>query len=378
MFMKKSAILATAMFATSASTVMAGPPGENTNGSTTVTLQASTSGNDACVVQQVQNAGDTSFDSADGSSGDAWAEAVAMASNSMSLEWQGDIELDVVRHGINGAVFQVDLEGAMSTGQLSVMTSGAEALAALNLDAEASAEAEEFVQAVAGNLYNLSAGLDILIASVQFNGEAGMVGASNAGAEAQAIASTQSAAEAQAAALATAQTGSDLTVGKRVYVQGANIEIFNAGITLQGTGVSQVEVTALADVVANAYATAVTVAAAEAMAQAEVGLGLEFCVEILGDSACIPLFSISDAAMDFANELVSHEAEIQAFAESYAQAYASVLTQSQMTMSAQVQYENLPGLDDLYTLTGSGQGVLVCGDANAEADAEAEAGVETL
>lgn len=370
MMLKKN--LAVLLLAVATTTTWAGPPGEKTNGSTTETLSTSFLGDDSCIVQDI--ATNFAFDTevSDATDAFAWAAAVAQASAALEIVWSGDVTLNLTRHGNNGAVFQVDMVGAIGSGQLFALTSYSGSFAGSEVSAEEAAEVEVFAQAVAELFPSFHAGLDIVVASVSLDGFAGGAGYADVAAEAEAFASTESSTLATSSSRSSVTGGGSAASGSNVYVQGANIEEFQAGLNLTAANVMQVDTRVLASNVANAYATSVVYAAAEARAEALLAAGLEFCYEVAGSGDCVTLLDFEDSVVRVANSVASKSEEIWAFANAYATAYANAMTGSGVASSVVVTYENLPGTEDLLELVSNGSGTLVCG-ANVGAIASANA-----
>lgn len=350
----------------------AGPPGENTNGSTTTTLSTTFLGDDSCIVQKIGSDVAIDFDTTGVTDSFAWAAAVAQASAAFEIAWSGDVTLNLTRHGNNGAVFQVDMDGALGSGHLYALMSHSATTIGTDVSAEESVEVETFAEAVAELFPSFHAGLDIVVASVSLDGFAGGAGYAEATAEAEAFASTQSSTFEASSSTSSVTGGGSAASASNVYVQGANIEEFQAGLNLTAADVLQVNTSALASAVANAYATAIVYAAAETRAEALLAAGLEFCYEVAGSGDCVSLLDFEESVFHVANSVASKSEDIWAFANAYAEAYANAMAGSGFASNVVVAYENLPGTEDQLTLVGNGNGTLVCG-ANAGAVADANA-----
>ena len=355
----------------------AGPPGENTNGSTTITLQTTASGDDSCVVSDADAALALDSDSGPNAQADAFAAASSMAEGGLAVGWSGDVTFDITRHGKNGSVFQINLDGSVGAGQLYAMTSMANAATSVGVSAETEEEASAFAQAVATALVQL--GFQIGwpdIATISLTGSTTGHGEAMASSGATAFATTESYSSGYAGAQASVWGANGMGANGNVYVQGAHIEEFQAGIGLAGASVVAVDTHALAQSVAQAYAMTAVMAIAEARAEALADMRVDFCYDVvLVGSDCLNVLDFQASANHVANQINQNQAQISAFAEAYAESYGSLLAFSTVGMNAVAMFENLNGTEDLISLVGTPQAQLFCGTADAGASASADAEV---
>ncbi|WIO75034.1 hypothetical protein QP938_03770 [Porticoccaceae bacterium LTM1] len=372
---KQLAILVAAL---AAPALWAGPPGKNTQGSTTISISTPIMGSDSCLVNSMTNDSSMDSDSDGASSGNSLAGAAAMAAGSLELFWGGDVTLDITRHGKNGSVFQMNLQGSLGSGHLFALSSSAFADTSTDAEVGVNETVNTFIQAVVDAMIDIDSTLDIGVASVSLNGSAsGSVAAELTG-SASAIATTEASNSSAGSASSSASGEGSASATNSVYVQGANIEEFMAGLTLNSTSVISVDSSALASSLANSMLIAMVEVAAEARAEAMVNLDVEFCYDTpLTEEQCQQLVDVDDDAMEVAQDMVAISADIQAFAEAYADSLASVMADATVTMSVMVQYENLNGPDDLLTIVGSPSAQLNCDTSQTAVNTSATAEVTT-
>jgi hypothetical protein len=366
---KLLAVLASSLLANGA---WAGPPGGNTNGSTTTTISASVIGADLCLASAA--AGASYID------GGASAKSMALASSALAVTYTGDVTLDLTRHGKNGAVHQLDLTANMGNGTLFVQVATANTLVTSAAEADSSAQAVAASGLIAEALATLFQGInfdiDLIVTDITVvaGSEAEITAIANSRSSAESLATAESEAaasgdgSAEASALAAGVSGS----GTSFYVQGANIEEFNTQLNLASAAFVDVQTGVLAQTFANAIATSLVVAIAESSAAAEAESSLSFVYDlpIIG-SGSLPIVTDYVSATAAAKKIVEATEKITAQAKALAESSASILASSVVSSNLSVQFENLPGTEDLLEATAVGALVLDCSQVSASAQADA-------
>ncbi|NVC94706.1 hypothetical protein FC650_13855 [Vibrio natriegens] len=357
---------------------LAGPPGENTHGSTTISVSESILGADTCI----NPATDTANDSDSDVSASALAYAKSEASSYIDISYSGGVTLDLTRHGNNGAVHQLELNASMGSGTLfaQVASSGAEGSsdAQSYVSAEAQAAATMIAQAYMSVFQGIDEDIDLVVTEITVKVGTEAIASAVAGVEG----STESSASAASGSNVDSDSSSSASVtggglsssGSSFYVQGANIEEFTTQLNATSGTVFNVQTSALAQVYADAMATSFAYAMAEASAEAQAAgqLTFEWDLPILG-SGSLPIVTAFDSATDAAQQIASAAQSIASYAQAAATSSASALGGSSVTMGMMVHYENLPGTEDLLEVVGSGSLALDCSQASASATASAEA-----
>ncbi|MEO2268394.1 hypothetical protein V1358_13855 [Pseudoalteromonas sp. YIC-656] len=359
--------------------VWAGPPGQNTNGSTTISVSDSVIGADSCL----NNAMDTANDSTSDVSVDALAFAISEASSYIDISYAGDVTLDMTRHGNNGAVHQVELNASMGSGMLFAQVASSDAQG--NSDAwsyssaEAQAAAAMIAQAFMSVFQGIDFDIDLVVTDITVKIGTEATAAAIAGVDGSAVSGSSSGSESgsdgSGSGSAGANGGGLSSSGSSFYVHGANIEEFTTHMTAASGIVFDVQTSALAQVYADAMATSLAVAMAEASAAAEASgqLTFEWDLPIIG-SGSLPIVTTYDSAADAAQQIVNAAHDIALSAEAAASSSASALGGAFVDMGMMVYYENLPGNDDLMEITGVGSLSLDCSQASANATATASTG----
>jgi hypothetical protein len=364
---KMLAVLVSSLFATVA---WAGPPGGNTNGSTTTTISASVLGTDLCLASAA--AGASYID------GGASAKSMALASSALAVTYTGDVTLDLTRHGKNGAVHQLDLIANMGNGTLFAQVATADTLLASAAEAYSSAQAVAASGLIAEALGTLFQGVDesALGVTVKVGSEAEVtaIAESNSSAKSDATAVSEAAANGESSAGASAGGANGSVSGSSFYVQGANIEEFKTQLNLVSGAFVDVQTGVLAQTFANAIATSLVVAIAEssAAAGAESSLSFVYDLPIIG-SGSFPIVTDYASATAAAQKIFEATEKITAQAKALAESSASILTSSIVSSNLSVQFENLPGTEDLLEATAVGALVLDCSQVSASASAQADA-----
>jgi hypothetical protein len=352
----------------------AGPPGENTHGSTTTTVSAHVDDFSTCLV----SAHAISNDSDTGVSASALADAIS----NISVAYVGDLTLDLVRHGENGSVHQVDLIATMGNGTLYAQVAQSNTAVGANVNADASsavdATAGMIAQAVATLFQGIDFDIDLVVTSITVKAgsealtEVNME--SDAYAESSAVASSWAQAYSETSASASAMGGSASGGGSSFYVQGANIEEFEAQLSMTSGALVDVQTDVLAQTYADAIATSLAYALAEASVWAEANSQLSFVYDlpIIG-SGSLPIVSDYDSATDAAQQIVNAAEAISAHAVAMAESSAKTIAGSTVDMNLSVQFENLPGTNDLLVANAAGNFDLTCSLATVSADADAQA-----
>lgn len=352
----------------------AGPPGANTHGSTTTTISAAVDGVGVCLV--FAHAADDDTDAG------ATASALADAMSDISVSYSGDVTLDLTRHGLNGAVHQVDLTASMGNGTLYALVaesaahvdSSAEAISSVAVDAAAGMIA----QAVAVLFQGIDFDIDLVVTeiTVKVGSEARteVYTDANAFAESSASASSNADADGDTSATASATGDGSSASGSSFYVQGANIEEFEAQLSLTSGTLVDVQTDVLAQAYANAIATSMVYALAEASvyAEAEASLSFVYDLPIIGEGE-LPIVTAFDSATAAAQEIMNAAETIIAQAEAMAESSARTIAESAVNLNLLVKYENLPGTEDLLLATSMGNLELDCSQTSASADAQADA-----
>jgi len=358
--MNKNAIfvLMCTMIPTSA---LAGPPGENTSGSTITEITADVAGLKECIITGLV------IDSA--GLGGTSADALSQFLSNVQVSFAGDVALRMTRHGNSGAVHQIELTGNMVAGTLFLQVAKSSTAAGASAEASATAEVEAaagaIAQALAGAFVGINEEIDLGITkiTVKAGAEAAGEGAAVAGAASTADASSSSNAGTAGAAdtEASAKGEGTAATGSVFYVQGANIEEFSTQLNLATGALVSVQTDALAQTYADAFATA----AAYAMAQASVAaaargeLAFKFDLPIIG-SGSLPIVDDFDSAADAANTILAAADEIAAQAGSLAESSAKTLAQSTVGVDLVAGFENLPGTEDFLEVTSIGDVELDC------------------
>jgi hypothetical protein len=311
------------------------------------------------------------------------ANALADALSNITVGYDGDVTLDLTRHGKHGAVHQVDLTGSMGNGTLFVQSAASSAQTDATADASASAEVDAAASLIAQAVATLFQGIDFDIdlgvtditvkAGSEAKTEVNMD--SDAYAESSAFATASAAAGSDTDASASATGVGNSASGSSFYVQGANIEEFNAQLNLA----SGMFVDVQTDVLAQAYADAIATSLAHALAKASVkaeakaSLSFEYDLPVIG-SGSLPIVTDFDSATVAAQQIMNAVEVIAAQAKAMAESSASTFASSAVNLILSVQYENLPGTEDLLVSSAVGNLVLNCNQdlVNANADAQAE------
>lgn len=260
--------------------VWASPPGENTQGSTTISVSDSVLGANTCIVPASAMANDADLDI----SASALASAMSAASSYIDISYSGGVNLDLTRHGKNGAVHQVALTASMGSGTLFAQTASSGAEGSVGAAATASAEAEAAAQMIAQAYSSVFQGIDFSIdlevieirVRVGTNATAEAVAAVEGATESSADAESGAGADGDSSASASAAGGGISSSGSTFYVQGANIETFTAQMSAASGTVFNVQTSALAQVYADAIATSLVYAMAEASSEAQAAGMLTF------------------------------------------------------------------------------------------------------
>ncbi|MBR9872950.1 MAG: hypothetical protein GYB23_01650 [Vibrionaceae bacterium] len=356
----------------------AGPPGENTNGSTTISISESILGADSCTNPASATASDSDSDV----SANALAYAMSGASSYIDISYSGGVTLDLTRHGNNGAVHQVELNASMGSGTLfaqvaeSKTEGGAEASAYTS--AETQAAAEMIAIAYMSVFQGIDEDIDLVVTEITVKIGTEAIASAVAGVEgsAESSASSESGADADSdsSASASAEGGGLSASGSSFYVQGANIEEFTTQMSATSGIVFNVQTSALAKVYADAMATSFAYAMAEASAEAQAAgqLTFEWDLPVLG-SGSLPIVTDFNSATNAAQQIANAAQSIAAYAQAAATSSASALGGSSVTMGMMVHYENLPGTEDLLEVVGNGSLGLNCSQASASAIASADA-----
>lgn len=361
-----------------AAPALAGPPGDNTHGSTTTTLTESILGADSCMMGSPVAAADSDSTI----SSHAFAQAMSNAMSYVDVSYSGDVSVDITRHGNNGAVHQVALNTSMGSGTLFVQVSSASADidsdASLYTNAEAQAAAEMIGTAIARLTLGIDESGDFLGVEITVKAlaiaEIEASAASQASSESYASASSDVETDGSSQSVSSATGGGVSGSGSSFYVQGANIEQFQTQLSASSGSVVDVQTTALAEVYTSAMVTSMVYAMAESSAQAlsRGELRFEYDLPLIG-SGSLPIVTDEDSAEDAAEEIVNVAEAITAYAQAMASSSAQTMAGSNVTMNVAVQYENLPGTEDLLEITGTGNLVLDCSNASSSATANADA-----
>lgn len=368
MMKRPLSLLITALTAASTG-VYAGPPGQNTNGSTVQTVSAEINGFDFCIAANIEKAKE--------SDGAASARAFASASQFFLVGAEGDVTLDLTRHGQNGAVHQAELTGKMGSLTLYAQNSATNVKASASAEAEADVEAEAVVERIAEALASIFIGIDFPVISVKAGAQAD--GSGYAEGEAVAEATASAAADADADGNAGASAGA-FGVGaagtsSSFYVQGAKIEEFSSLMSLNSRSFNKVNTKAMAKTYADAFATASAWALAKASVEAEAKGELEFVYDLpfIG-SGSLPIVTDFNSASASAEVIADASAEISAEAKAWARASSELLAGSFVNLGLQVEFEDLPGpaSADKLEIAAVLDGALFCkGSVKAKAGADA-------
>ncbi|WP_329354103.1 hypothetical protein [Vibrio natriegens] len=360
----------------------AGPPGENTHGSTTISVSESILGADTCINPASAMANDSDSDV----SADALAYAMSEASSYIDISYSGGVTLDLTRHGNNGAVHQVELNANMGSGtlfaQVAESDTEGDSEASAYTSAEAEAAATMIAQAYMSVFQGINEDIDLVVTEITIKigteATASAVAGVEGSAESEAVAESEASAGGDSSASASATGGGISSSGSSFYVQGANIEEFTTQLGVASGTVFNVQTSALAQVYADAMATSFVYAMAEASAQAQAAgkLTFEWDLPVLGTGS-LPIVTAFDSAADVAQQIAAATQEIISYAQAAATSSASALGGSSVNMNMMVHYENLPGTEDLLEVVGSGSLALDCSQASASATASAEAETET-
>jgi hypothetical protein len=349
----------------------AGPPGQNTNGSTVHTVEADVDGFAQCAL-----AADAYELATDGGSA---AAAYAFASQQFELFYRGDVQLDLTRHGRHGAVHQVHLTGNMGSGTLYLQNANAIADAYTAVDVSAGAQVEVVAQAIADAFASIFAGIDTTVDVL------GVPITIKAGAEAIVDAEAIAYADANARASGGGGGSGDATGGGSAgaegsgaagttasfYVQGAKIEEFSTQLTLNSTTFNEVDTDAIAESYASAFATAVAYAMAFASVEAHANAQLDFVYDLpfIG-AGSLPIVNDSDSASAAARAIADVAIDIAAWAQATAYASSYLLANSSVGVTLAVEFEDLPGIVDWIEVTAEGAMSLSCSSyVNAQASA---------
>ncbi|MEO2280473.1 hypothetical protein [Pseudoalteromonas pernae] len=358
--------------------VWAGPPGQNTNGSKTISVSDSVIGADSCLNIASDFANDSASDSSMAAMGDAMSEALSY----IDISYSGGVTLDMTRHGNNGAVHQVELNASMGSGMLFAQVASSDAQGNSDAGSYSSAEAQAAAAMIAQAFMSVFQGIDFDIdlvvtdITVKIGTEATAAGI--AGVDGSAVSGSSSGSESGSDGSGSGSAGANgglSSSGSSFYVHGANIEEFTTHMTAASGIVFDVQTSALAQVYADAMATSLAVAMAEASAAAEASgqLTFEWDLPIIG-SGSLPIVTTYDSAADAAQQIVNAAHDIALSAEAAASSSASALGSAFVDMGMMVYYENLPGNDDLMEITGVGSLSLDCSQASANATATASTG----
>lgn len=364
-------VLVSALLATGA---WAGAPGENTHGSTITTISANVGEVGQCLV----SAAASSNDAETGVTAGALADAIS----NITVGYVGDVTLDLTRHGRNGAVHQVDLTASMGNGtlyaQVAESSASVDANAAATSSAEVDAAAGMIAQAVATLFLGIYFDIDLVVAEItvmagaEARTEVNMV--ADAFAESSAIAFSNADADGDATATASATSLGVSTGGSSFYVQGAKIEGFEAQLSLASGALVDIQTEVFAQTYADAIATSITYALARASVSAEAESELSFVYDlpIIG-SGSLPIVTDYDSATDVAQQIVDARETIAAQATAMAVSSATTIAGSVVEMDLSVQYENLPGTEDMLVVTATGNFELDCSEASVSAYADVQA-----
>jgi hypothetical protein len=358
----------------------AGQPGENTHGSTTISISESVLGADTCMTPASATANDSDSDV----SASALAYAMSEASSYIDISYSGGVDLDLTRHGKNGAVHQVELHASMGSGTLFAQivesdTEGASEASAYT-SAEAQAAAALIAQAYMSVFQGIDEDIDLVVTEITVKigteATASAVAGVEGSTESSASAASDSSTDSDSSASASASGGGVSSSGSSFYVQGANIEEFTTHMSATSGTVFDVQTSALTQVYADAMATSFAYAIAEASAEAQAAgqLTFEWDLPILG-SGSLPIVTDFDSATNAAQQIANAAQSIAAYAQAAATSSASALGGSSVTMGMMVHYENLPGTEDLLEIVGNGSLGLDCSQGSASATASAEAEV---
>lgn len=381
--MKKS-ILFVLVNALLASGAWASQPGENTQGSTTVSISDDLAGADVCITYMPANMLDNEVVANTDVSASAFALAMSAAQSYIDVSYSGDVTVDLTRHGNNGAVHQVELNAAMGSGTLFAQTAWADAGANSYGWAYTSEEAEAAAQMIGSALAILAVGVDESGDFLGIDITVKAIAKAELQTIAEAEASSESSAESEASADAGAVSGAESSAqgagislnGSTFYVQGANIEKFDTQLSVASGTIVNVQTDALAQVYASAIAYSMVHAMAEASAEAtSLGkLSFEYDLPLIG-SGTLPIATASDSAFDVANAIMSSAKDIAAYSQAQASSFASTVSGSSVSMDLGVHFENLPGTQDLLEITGTGNLTLDCSNVLSGANAQATATV---
>ncbi|UYI49169.1 hypothetical protein OFO16_22635 [Vibrio natriegens] len=357
---------------------LAGPPGENTHGSTTISVSESILGADTCTNPATATANDSDSDV----SASALAYAMSEASSYIDISYSGGVTLDLTRHGNNGAVHQVELNASMGSGTLFAQVASSDAEGSSDaqsyVSAEAQAAAAMIAQAYMSVFQGIDEDIDLVVTEITVKIGTEAIASAVAGVEGSTESSVSAAsgsnADSDSSSSASATGGGISSSGSSFYVQGANIEEFTTQLSATSGTVFNVQTSALAQVYADAMATSFAYAMAEASAEAQAAgqLTFEWELPILG-SGSLPIVTAFDSATDAAQQIANAAQSIASYAQAAATSSASALGGSSVNMSMMIHYENLPGTEDLLEVVGNGSLALDCSQASSSATASAEA-----
>lgn len=310
----------------------------------------------------------------------AQAGALAEALGSVGAMVGGNVELTVTRHGNNGSVNEVELDGNMKNGHFAVMyvNAGADAGAFGDAVSGAYADAWASVWASAGADASALSWVDLWGFMAGAYGDAFAYTSSSSSAFGYAYAESYAASDAETAAYADSYNESYASnaASSHVVVKGANIKEFEGTLSMDGYSFNYLHAGAIADVLAQSYAATYADVYADAWvdAWADAGAYSEVCINIFGWYWC-DYYDYDygydyDGAYQYAYDYLWNSNELQAIAAAHAAAVVEALAESRLSVNLGVQFKNLPGTGDLLTATGNTSAVLTCGSySHADADA---------
>ncbi|QSX34995.1 hypothetical protein JYB87_07195 [Shewanella avicenniae] len=377
----KTSILVGLLSSLIAASAWAVAPGEKANGSTTISISDALMGTSTCLTSRPPY----QSNSASATSQGAFADAISAANSYMMMSYAGDVYVDLTRHGKNGAVQQVALNAGMGSGTIFAQVVNAQTSVSADSEAIAKEQIEVNADAIAGALKSWFLGINrgIKIGSLDYTVMAGAH--ASLGSDAIANAAAKSSAEAEAEAEATGESRSSSSADGNInssnsssfYIQGVNIEQFNAHMNAASGTILNVQTTALAQTYANALATSLVYSLARASAEAEYlgKLSFEYDLPIIGQGQ-LPIISDPYSASKVAMVIAGNVQEISSFADAAAAASAFTLTGSSIEMELSVHYENVPGTDDILEIYKVGDLTLDCNHVTTNADAGAMTNME--
>lgn len=300
----------------------------------------------------------------------AEAQALVQVLGSVRAIAAGNVELSVTRNGKNGSVNKAELSGKMGNSYLAAVSVKADAIDEASTDVSTYANAYAIASSYANaswdfrplNIDESGIGYDFeLAAGVRWNGIGYSISES----------SSQSGAASEGTSLGgiSTETTTDLSstneATAHVLVDGANINQFEADLSMSGVVMHSVNTKAIAEVLADSYARAYADALATSNANASTlaELYAHLYVELLGITLVNwnptwPFGQDYDSASDADRE--SLRAEFRAVATAQAEAIVNFLTSSNLNVNLGVRFENLPGTTDKLEATGNTSAILTC------------------